>query len=145
MDVKLKAKFEFPPSAVLAQVADLPGYPEWHGMVHGVEADGDGWLVDLGGQMGPFKHTKRVRLVRAEDAEPGHVRFVRAERDGKDHGGWELAATVDPSSGDGPCTLQFKLSYDGASPLASLLEPLLQAETHRSADRLRLRLAAGSS
>ena len=75
--------------------------------------------------------------------DPGHVRFVRAELDGEEHGRWELAATVDPTTGEGPCTLTFLLSYDGSSSLIGLLEPFLQAETGRSAHRLRHRLAAG--
>ena len=48
---------------------------------------------------------------------------------------------VDPATGEGPCTLRFRLHYDGSSPLASMLEPFLRAEVHRSADRLRQRLA----
>jgi len=142
MDFKLEARIDAPASAVLAEVADLAAYPEWHGMVQGVEADGDGWLVDLGGRLGPLKHTKRVRLVRGDDEVPGHVRFVRSERDGQEHGAWELDAEVHPPTGEGPCTLHFCLSYNGSSPLVGLLEPLLRAETERSADRLRQRLAA---
>ena len=142
MDLSLGAKIDAAPAAVLAEVADLPDYPSWHGMVHKVEPDGDGWMVDVGGKIGPFTKSKRVRLVRAaEDTEaPGEVRFVRAELDGKDHGQWELAASVDPPTGEGPCMLRFRLLYDGSSPLASMLEPLLKAEVHRSADRLRVRL-----
>ena len=143
MDVTLGARIDAPPAAVLAEVEHLPSYPSWHGMVHRVEPDGDGWLVDLGGRLGPFTRTKRVRLVRAESSAPGEVRFVRAERDRADHGAWELHGTVDPPTGDGPCTLRFRLLYDGSSPLASMLEPVLRAETHRSADRLRQRLAGG--
>ncbi len=143
MDVTLGARIDAPPATVLAEVEDLPSYPSWHGMVHAVEPDGDGWLVDLGGKLGPFTRTKRVRLVRAESGVPGQVRFVRAERDRSDHGAWELQGTVDPPMGDGPCTLRFRLLYDGSSPLASMLEPVLRAETHRSADRLRQRLAGG--
>lgn len=144
MDVTLGAKISAPPSRVMAEIEDLPGYPEWHGMVHKVQPDGDGWLVDLGAKVGPFHKTKRVRLERApsDAAAPGQVRFVRAEQDGRDHGRWELEATVDPPTGDGPCTLRFRLVYDGSSSLASMLEPFLKAETHRSADRLRARLAA---
>lgn len=144
MDLDLEATLDATPAEVLAAVADLPGYPEWHGMVHAVEADGDGWLVDVGGRIGPFKRTKKVRLVRAaeeEDAAPGRVRFVRAERDRTDHGRWELVADVDPAAGEGPCTLRFRLLYDGSSPLIGMLEPVLRAETERSADRLRRRLA----
>lgn len=133
---------DFAPSAVLAEVADLPGYTDWHGMVRKVEPDGDGWQVDVGGRVGPFTKTKRVRLVRAADDAPGHVRFVRAERDRDDFGRWELAATVDPAEGDGPCTLHLRLLYDGSSPLAGLLEPVLRAETDKSAARLRTRLAS---
>lgn len=130
------------PAAVLAEIEDLPGYSDWHGMVHAVEADGDGWLVDLKGRLGPFTKTKRVRLVRAESTVPGEVRFVRKELDRTDYGGWELQGTVEPATGEGPCTLRFRLLYDGSSPLTSMLEPVLRAETHRSADRLRQRLAA---
>ncbi len=132
-----------PPAAVLAEVADLPGYPSWHGMVSRVEPDGDGWMVDLKGKLGPFSQKKRVRLVRAESSVPGQVRFVREERGRTDYGRWELQGTVEPATGDGPCTLRLRLLYGGSSPLTSMLEPVLRAETHRSADRLRQRLAGG--
>lgn len=145
MDVTLGAKIDAPPAAVMAEIEDLSSYPEWHGMVNKVEPDGDGWLVDLGARVGPFTKSKRVRLERApaEAGAPGQVRFVRAEQDGKDHGHWELEGTVEPATGAGPCMLRFRLAYDGTSPLASMLEPFLKAETHRSADRLRARLRTG--
>lgn len=141
MDIKLEAAMDATPEAVLAEVSDLPGYPEWHGMVHRVEPDGDGWLVDLGGRIGPFKRTKRVRMVRDDVADPGLVRFVRSELERDDHGGWELEAAIDPPAGEGPCTLRFRLYYDGSSSLISMLEPVLRGETQKSADRLRKRLA----
>ena len=133
------------PSAVLAEMADLPGYAEWHGMVKRVEGDGDGWLVDLGGRLGPFTRTKRVRMVRAapEEESAGQVRFVRQEHDRDDHGAWELQCAVDPAEGEGPCTLRLRMLYDGSSPLIGMLEPLLRAEVDKSADRLRRRLADG--
>lgn len=146
MDVNLGAKIDAPPAAVLAEIEDLPSYPEWHGMVKKVEPDGGGWFVELAGKMGPFTKSKRVRLERAPAEagdEPGLVRFVRVERDRDDYGRWELHGTVDPVTGDGPCMLRFRLLYDGTSPLASMLEPFLKAETHRSADRLRARLRSG--
>lgn len=144
MDLSLEAAMDAAPADVLAEVADLSGYPDWHGMVHKVVPDGDGWLVDLGGRVGPFTRTKRVRLVRAtdeEDAAPGRVRFVRQERDGAEHGQWELLGLVEPATGEGPCTLRFRLRYDGSSPLIGLLEPRLRTETERSAERLRQRLS----
>jgi len=143
VDVSLGAKIDAAPAAVLAEVADLPGYPSWHGMVKKVEPDGEGWLVDLVGKVGPFSRSKQVRLVRADEGDeaPGEVRFVRVERDREDHSRWELVAAVDPPAGEGPCMLRFNLRYDGSSPLAGMLEPLIRAEVHRSADRLRQRLA----
>lgn len=145
MDIDLAAPMGAPPAAVLAEVADLPSYPEWHGMVHGVKADGDGWLVDLGAKVGPFTKSMRVRMVRAEgDGDhPGRVRFVRAETDGKEHSHWQLEGEVDPPTGEGPCTLHFRLRYDGTSPLVGLIEPRLRSEVEKSAERLRQRLAAG--
>lgn len=145
MDITLEAAFDAAPSAVLAEVGNLPGYPEWHGMVKRVEPDGDGWLVDLGGKIGPFTRTKRVRMVRAaaEEERPGQVRFVRNERERDDHGGWELDCVVDPATGEGPCTLRFRMLYDGSSPLIGMLEPLLRAEVDKSSDRLRRRVAGG--
>lgn len=133
------------PAAVLAEVADLPGYPAWHGMVKRVDPDGDGWLVDLGARLGPFTRTKRVRMVRAgaDQEAAGQVLFVRKEGDRADHGAWELECLVDPPTGEGPCTLRFRLSYDGSSPLIGLLEPMLRTEVEKSADRLRRRLADG--
>jgi len=145
VDISLEAAIDAAPAAVLSEVADLAGYPAWHGMVQRVERDGDGWLVDLGGRLGPFSHSKRVRLVQGEgdqEAGPGQVHFVRSELDGQEHGRWELEASVDPLTGEGPCTVRFRLRYDGSSPLTGLLEPLLRAEVEKSADRLRRRLAA---
>lgn len=134
------------PAAVLAEVSDLPGYPAWHGMVKAVEPDGDGWLVDLEAKVGPFKQSTRVRLVRAEADEGaggarGQVRFVRAELDGKEHSRWELEGIVDPATGEGPCTLTFRVASDKSSPLIGMAEPILRAEVERSAVRLRQRLA----
>lgn len=145
MDIRLDAPMDASPAAVLAEVSALPGYPAWHGMVKGVEPDGDGWLVDLGARLGPFTRTKRVRMVRADqDAEKsGQVRFVRRERDGEDHGGWELECAVEPATGGGPCLLRFRMLYEGSSPLVGLLEPMLRAEVEKSGGRLRRRLAAG--
>ncbi len=128
------------PAAVLAAVEDLPSYPTWHGMVHRVVPDGGGWLVDLGGRVGPFTRTKRVRLVRGHDDSPGEVSFVRDERDGREHSAWELEAAVNPNVGEGPCTLGFRLHYGGSSPLVAVLEPILRTEVERSAERLRRRL-----
>jgi len=148
VDVSLEAALDAAPSAVLAEVAVLAGYPAWHGMVRRVDPDGDGWLVDLGARLGPFTRTKRVRMVTEavdEDATPGVVRFVRAELDGKDHGRWEMEAAVDPAAGEGPCTLRLRLRYDGSSPLIGMLEPMLRSEFERSADRLRRLLADASA
>jgi len=143
VDISLEAALDASPTAVLAEVADLPGYPVWHGMVKRVEADGDGWLVDLGARLGPFTRTKRVRMVRSDDGAggAGQVRFVRAELDREDYGQWEMLAIVDPATGEGPCTLRFRLRAEGSSPLIGMLEPLLRAETEKSADRLRRHLA----
>jgi len=145
VDLSLEATFEAAPAAVLAEVADLPGYVAWHGMVKRVEPDGDGWLVDLGARLGPFTRTKRVRLVRAgqdDEGAAGQVRFVRKETDRDDYGMWELQADGDPATGAGPCTLRFRMRADGSSPLIGMLEPVLRAETQKSADRLGRRLAA---
>lgn len=145
MDIKLNAPMDAPPAAVLAEVTNLLTYPEWHGMVHRVEPDGEGWLVDLGGKVGPFSQSKRVRLVRATDAQPGTVRFVRSETDGEDHSGWVLEAMVDPPAGAAPCMLTFRLHYDGSSPLIGMVQQVLRAEVERSAHRLRQRLAAADA
>jgi len=143
VETSLEAVLDAAPATVLAEVADLTGYPAWHGMVKRVEADGDGWLVDLGARLGPFTRTKRVRMVRADDkaSGAGEVRFVRAELDRKDYGQWEMVAIVEPATGEGPCTLRFRLRAEGSSPLIGMLEPLLRAETEKSAERLRRRLA----
>ena len=146
MDLSLEAAMDAAPADVLAEVADLSGYPDWHGMVHKVVPDGDGWLVDLEAKLGPFKQSTRVRLVRAEaeegeGADSGRVRFVRAELDGKEHSRWELEGIVDPLTGEGPCTLTFRVASDKSSPLIGMAEPILRAEVERSAVRLRQRLA----
>lgn len=157
MDLSTTVPLEFPAAAVLAEVSDLGGYPAWLGLVRGCAptggAPGDGgpaWAVDLGAGVGPWRRTKRVRMVRVENG-PRIVRFVRIETDQRSHSSWVLTAEVESvdapgapaPSGSARTRLTMHLHY-GGMPLL-LVDQLLGAEIRRAGARLGERLADGSA
>ena len=99
-----------PLDALFEVVADLGTYPAWLDIVGRAEpldpatgADGTAedaaWSVDLKGQVGPFRRSKRLRMVRACFDDPdatgrASVRFERRELDGRSHSDWVLSAEL---------------------------------------------------
>jgi hypothetical protein len=132
--------------ALYEVVQDLGSYPTWLDIVPRAEpsdaADGDpgpAWSVDLRGQIGPLRRSKRLRMVRTADDRPGHVRFERRELDGRAHSPWVLDARM-RDTGDGSSELVMGLHY-GGSLWVPLLDRLLSDEIERSRPRL-VRVAA---
>lgn len=130
--------------AMFAVVSDLGTYGSWLEIVAKVEAaepeasdPGPAWLVDLRGQLGPLRRTKRLRMVRAL-AEPNRaVRFERRELDGRKHSAWVLSAEMGPSdaSSAGDVRLTMSLHYGGSLWLP-VLDRMLAEEIERSSTRL---------
>lgn len=125
---------------VFGYVQDLTTYPSWFTIVDRVEplgaADGDepAWAVDLAARLGPFKRTKRVRMIRTVlDLAERRARFERAEADGRVHSAWTLEARVD----DHPqgCRLHMHLHYGGVGWVPGV-ELILREEARRAGSRL---------
>jgi len=120
-----------------AYVGDLGRYPEWLSIVPQVAiepgSDPRAWAVELRAKVGPIARSKRLRMVRTVD-EPAHIRFERAELDGRSHSPWVLDAVLSPSA-DGT-TLTMGLHYGGSFG-AGLFERLLTDEIERSKETLR--------
>ncbi|MGB6058218.1 MAG: SRPBCC family protein [Microthrixaceae bacterium] len=164
MDVTAALVAKVTPDAMYRVVSDLGRYPQWLDIVAKAVPDeavatdpGPAWIVDLRGQLGPLRRSKRLRMTRAVADEPHVVRFERAEIDGRSHSDWVLQAVVisdgfhlgRPGSGaPGPgssdsgdpgsreaVTLEMSLHY-GGSMWIPLLDRLLSDEIGRSRDRL---------
>ena len=140
MDVRADLSTGAPPSSLFEVVADLGTYPDWLDIVGRVEStspvDGDvgpAWLVDLQGQLGPLRRSKRLRMVRTECEAPNRVRFERRDVDGRDHSDWVLSATV--TAADDGSRLDVHLHY-GGSLWVPLLDRLLADEIRSSRRRL---------
>jgi hypothetical protein len=140
-----------PPAVLFAAVEDLTSYPEWLSIVTRAVPDpatagptggaGEpGWIVDLRGRLGPLARSKRLRMARTIHEPPGHVRFERAEHDGRSHSAWVLDARVD-ALGDGS-RLTMSLHYGGSFG-GAVLERMLRDEVERSRPRLLDLLATG--
>ncbi len=141
MDVRAELITAASPAALFEVVADLGTYPDWLDIVGRAEstpsADGDvgpAWLVDLQGQLGPLRRSKRLRMVRTECEAPRSVRFERRDVDGRDHSDWVLHATVADGE-DGGSRLEVHLHY-GGSLWVPLLDRLLADEIRSSRRRL---------
>lgn len=139
MDLTATASLAVPPERVMAEVADLAGYPHWLGIVHRAEAEagGEAWRVELGARLGPFRRTKVVRMVRTA-LDGRTARFERRELDGRAHSPWVLAATVAPTPAG--CELAMHLHYGGGAWLPGL-DLVLGQEVRRAGSRLQARLA----
>jgi hypothetical protein len=136
VDVTADLDAPHPVARVFALVEDLTAYPGWLDIVARVEPSGDdgAWLVDLRGRLGPFARSKRLRMVRAVHEAPTHVRFERAELDGRSHSPWVLDAKVE-AVGDGASRLTMQLHYGGGL-FGPVLEKVLRDEIERSRPRL---------
>lgn len=133
------------PDELFAWIDDLQRYPEWLTIVVTASPTAAGageeaaWLVDLRGRLGPFARSKRLRMVRVDCDAPRHVRFERAETDGRRHSPWTLDATVEPL--EGGCRLTMTLHYGGGL-WAPVLERMLRDEIEQGRARLLALVAA---
>lgn len=139
VDVTASLEADVDPERLQRVVADLGTYPGWLDIVpraEPVEADADdpgpAWSVDLRGQLGPLRRSKRLRMVRRRD-EPTVVEFERRELDDRSHSDWVLSARISP--GAGVSTLTMELHY-GGSMWMPMLDRLLAEEIERSRARL---------
>ena len=168
MDVRASLRAEVSAAALFAVVQDLSTYPDWLDIVPRAESvpahDGDAgpaWSVDLRGQLGPLRRSKRLRMVRSRNDAPLAVRFERSEMDGRSHSEWVLEAeihepvgsatnapptetdsidpdSIDPDASDPDLTgteLVMRLHY-GGSLWVPMLDRLLADEIARSRTRL---------
>lgn len=147
VDITASLDTDLAPAAVYDVVVDLGSYPRWLDIVAKAtptEPDagdpGPAWLVDLRGQLGPLRRSKRLRMVRSVADEPEHVRFERRELDGRKHSEWvlegRLTGTADATS------LTMRLHY-GGSLWVPMLDRVLRDEIERSRPRL-LEVAAAT-
>lgn len=134
------------PDALFEVVGDLGTYPDWLDIVpraEPLERDrddvGPAWSVDLRGQLGPLRRSKRLRMVRTR-AVPGELAvFERRELDERSHSEWILRARIDAGQGDGEHRLTMELHY-GGSMWMPMLDRLLADEIERSRSRLLARV-----
>jgi hypothetical protein len=126
--------------AVLPLISELTQYPKWMGLVHAVvpEADNQAWQVELRGKIGPFARSKRLRMVQVETSSAEHLRFERAEVDGRSHSAWVLEAKVSHKDAATPTTttLNMTLHYGGRL-FSNVVERALHDEIEASKQRLR--------
>ena len=150
MDVTASLDARAPSEAMYEVVRDLATYPKWLDIVRSVQVDqtqpGEdcAWIVELRGKVGPFARSKRLRMVRASDQNPGdqslgpqnpaRVVFERRELASRRHSPWVLAATV--AGTDSGSTLSVHLHYGGTLFSGGLLERLLAEQISRGRERL---------
>ncbi len=142
MDVTATLEADVPAEELYAVVSDLGTYPDWLDIVpRAVPADADpsddgpAWSVDLRGQLGPLRRSKRIRMVRTVATSPSVARFERRELDDRTHSDWVLEATVHAGPGDARSQLVMSLHY-GGSMWMPMLDRLLADEIERSRARL---------
>jgi len=142
--MRLVVDVELPkgPEAVTPWVESLDAYPGWTGLVHRVSPDAaagdEAWSVELRARIGPLARSKRLRMVRVASTPAGEYRFVREERDGKQHSTWELTAVVESiGTAKAPRTrLVMTLFYGGANWAGGLAERTLEDEVRKSKAKL---------
>ncbi len=141
VDVTASLEAAVQPDELFEVVGDLGTYPRWLDIVPRAEplaadvADpGPAWSVDLRGQLGPLRRSKRLRMVRTA-ALPGElVTFERRELDGRTHSDWVLRARI-AAAGEAASVLTMELHY-GGSMWMPMLDRLLADEIERSRGRL---------
>jgi len=148
VDVTASLHADVTAEALFAVVADLGTYPDWLDIVPRAESvvsstgdPGPAWSVDLRGQLGPLRRSKRIRMVRANSEAPSVVRFERRELDDRAHSDWVLEARLEPAARGSATTLMMSLHY-GGSMWMPMLDRLLADEIERSRPRLLEVLAA---
>jgi len=122
------------PTHAFPWVEDLTRYPQWLSIITRVQpVDGDAWLVDLRGHLGPLARSKRLRMVRSRHELDRAVTFERDEQDGRKHSPWVLRAEVSPT--DAGCHVVMHLDYGGGM-WGPLIERLLDLEIAEGRRRL---------
>ena len=140
MDITADLLTDVSADALYAVVSNLATYPQWLDIVSRAEpvepVDSDGgpaWSIDLRGQIGPLRRSKRLRMVRTVGESPTAIRFERREHDGRAHSPWVLAGAISPV---GEATrVQMSLHYGGTLWIP-LLDRVLRDEIERSRPRL---------
>lgn len=141
MDFEAAAVLGVGVGPVFGYVQDLTTYPQWFTIVDradrvdgAVDDEAPAWDVDLAARLGPFKRTKRVRMIRAGlDAGEHRVRFERRELDGRSHSSWRLEARVEGEARG--CRLHMHLHYGGVGWVPGL-DRILREEAKRAGARL---------
>ena len=149
------AELDHPPSRVYPVLADLGSYAEWMPLVHRVEpadpAAGPAaagpiaepaWQVTLRARIGPLARTKRLRMVRTVAEAHGHVRFERAETDGRSHSAWIMDGTVTGRDRSRRSSVRIELRYEGGL-WSGALDALLGSSVDDAVDGLRRRVERG--
>jgi hypothetical protein len=146
------AELDHPPSRVYPVLADLGSYAEWMPLVHRVEpADPavasideavPAWLVTLRARIGPLARAKRLRMVRTVAEAHEHVRFERAETDGRSHSAWIMDGTVAASDRSRRSSVRIELRYEGGL-WSGALDALLGSSIDDAVDGLRRRVERG--
>lgn len=141
MDVNATVVAEVTQGAMYHVVSDLGRYPEWLDIVARAEPTeqlqsdpGPAWIVDLRGQLGPLRRSKRLRMARTVGHFPEMVRFERFEIDGRSHSDWVLQAAVSKVGAES-VELAMSLHY-GGTMWVPLLDRLLGEEINKSSGRL---------
>ncbi len=131
-------ELDHPPVRVYPVLADLASYAAWMPLVHRVEADGadEAWLVTLRARVGPLARAKRLRMVRTAATAPRHVRFERAETDGRSHSAWIMDGVVTELEDPARCGVRIELRYEGGLWSAAL-DALLGSSIDDAVDGLR--------
>ncbi len=154
VDVTASLEADVEPGRLFEIVGDLGTYPDWLDIVARAEplvvdeGAAPAWEVDLRGQLGPLRRSKRLRMVRTDRDSTDRAVFARAELDGRRHAAWVLDARirtdVPSSAGEGPhgpagapavTRLEMRLHY-GGTLWVPLLDRLLSEEIERSRERL---------
>mgnify|MGYP006179952541 FL=1 len=135
MDIRVDVELPCSIDVVLPLINDLTQYPQWMGLVHAVvpEVDSQAWQVELRGKIGPFARSKRLRMVQVETSSAEHLRFERAEVDGRSHSAWVLEAKVSQQAS--MTTLNMTLQYSGRL-FSSVVERAQHDENEASKQRL---------
>ncbi len=154
MDVHAELRADAAPSAVFSWIDDLVRYPQWMPLVHGATRladDGDTglptWQVELRGRVGPFTRSKRLRMARTAHEIDRHVRFERAEVDGRSHSPWVLDARIEQVADATPqqpaeTLLTIHLHYGGTLWTGGVLERALADDIRRGREQLAALLSA---
>jgi hypothetical protein len=117
-------------------LSDLSRYPDWLEIVSRAVPVDEAvplWQVDLRGQIGPLRRTKRLHMARVECSEQ-RIRFERREADGRQHSAWTLDFEL-AVPGPGEVEVDMAMQYDGRLWIP-VLDRLLADEIQRSKARL---------